>query len=507
MRRDLRTSSQAQIAVTCDAAIPDGIEPSSGSITAILGAGPAGLTAAFELTRHGRAAVVFEAAPSVGGLARTVEYHGYLFDLGGHRFFTKTPEVEQIWRDVLGDDLLLRPRLSRILYQGRFFRYPLQPWDAVQNLGLVETLRCAASYLKALCFPTRPEEDFETYISNRFGRRLYERFFRAYTEKVWGLPCSEIRAEWAAQRIRGLDFGAILRNAFEFGAPRTRRRVLRTLTSEFLYPRRGPGMMWERMSARLREAGVAIHLRTPVTRLEWDGRAITTIRCGSVSRRVSHVISTIPLSALCFSLEPPPPEPVLSAARSLRYRDFVIVALIYKERELFRDNWIYIHDPNVRAGRIQNFKNWSPEMTPDSETTCLGVEYFCTEGDDVWGQKDNELVRFAAGECASLGIAPLERLVDGAVVRVRKAYPVYDARYADAVTELRKFLKTIRNLQVAGRNGMHRYNNQDHSMLSGILAARNVMGADYDLWSVNADDEYLEEGSVHNAENYAIRAV
>lgn len=505
MRRDLLTSSHVQIAAERDGAVPDGVEPPSARIAAILGAGPAGLTAAFELARHKRPVAVFEAAPTVGGLARTVEYRGYLFDLGGHRFFTKTPEVEQIWRDILGDDLLLRPRLSRILYRGRFFRYPLQPWDAVRNLGLIEALRCAASYFRALCFPTHPEEDFETYICNRFGRRLYERFFRAYTEKVWGLPCSEIRAEWAAQRIRGLDFRAILRNAFEFGAPQERRHVLRTLTREFLYPRRGPGMMWERMSARLREAGVAIHLQTPVTRLEWDGEAITAIGWGSTRRHVSHVISAIPLSALCFSLDPPPPERVLSAARSLRYRDFLIVALIYKERELFRDNWIYIHDPNVRAGRIQNFKNWSPEMVPDSDTTCLGVEYFCTEGDSLWKQKDSELVRLAAQECALLGIAPAEKLVDGVAVRVPKAYPVYDGRYAEAVMEIRTFLETIRNLQVVGRNGMHRYNNQDHAMLSGILAARNVMGASYDLWSVNADDEYLEQGAVRSAEEYAAR--
>ncbi len=459
----------------------------------VLGAGPAGLSAAYELGRHGRTAQVFEAAPEVGGLARTVEYKGYLFDLGGHRFYTKVPSIETIWREVLGADLLVRPRLSRIYYHRRFFRYPLEPFDALRGLGVVEAARCALSYLRAVCFPERPEEDFETYICNRFGRRLFERFFRSYTEKVWGLPCKEIRAEWAAQRIRGLSFRTLLKDAFEFGGKQDRKSRLRTLTNEFLYPRRGPGMMWERMREIVERQGSVVHLKAPVERVFRTAERVTGIQALGRRFEASHLISTLPVSTLCLIMDPPPPDRILKAARSLRYRDFLIVALIVRRRDVFPDTWIYIHEPGVRVGRIQNFKNWSPEMTPDPETTCLGMEYFCNAGDELWRMSDDGLIRFASGECESLGIAAATHVTDGAVVRVPKAYPVYDSNYPAALAEIRQFLSNFPNLHCAGRNGMHRYNNQDHAMLSGILAAGNVMGAAHDLWSVNTDEEYLEE--------------
>jgi len=459
----------------------------------ILGAGPAGLSAAYELGRHGRAARVFEASPEVGGLARTVEHKGYLFDLGGHRFYTKAASIEAIWREVLGGDLLVRPRLSRIYFHQRFFRYPLEPLDALRGLGVAEAARCALSYLHALCFPQRPEDDFETYICNRFGRRLFERFFRSYTEKVWGLSCKEIRAEWAAQRIRGLSFSALLKDSFEFGGRQNRRSRLRTLTNEFLYPRRGPGMMWERMRQIIERQGSCIHLKAPVEKVLRTPERVTGIQALGKRFDASHVISTLPVSTLCLTLDPPAPDAVLQAARSLRYRDFLIVALIVRRRDVFPDTWIYIHEPGVRVGRIQNFKNWSPDMTPDPETTCLGMEYFCNEGDELWRMPDADLVKFASAECESLGIVPAPLVIDGAVVRVPKAYPVYDSNYPQAMAEIRAFLSTLPNLHCAGRNGMHRYDNQDHAMLSGILAAGNVMGAAHDLWSVNTDGEYLEE--------------
>lgn len=461
----------------------------------ILGAGPAGLSAAYELGRHGRTARLFEAGTEVGGLARTVEYKRYLFDLGGHRFYTKVASIEAIWREVLGADLLLRPRLSRIYFHRRFFRYPLEPLDALRGLGVVEAARCGLSYLYAACFPQRPEEDFETYICNRFGRRLFERFFRSYTEKVWGLSCKEIRAEWAAQRIRGLSFSALLKDSFEFGGKQNRRTRLRTLTNEFLYPRRGPGMMWERMRQIVERQGSVVHLKAPVEKVFRSADRVTGIQALGKRFEASHVISTLPVSTLCLIMDPPAPDAVLKAARSLRYRDFLIVALIVRRRHVFPDTWIYIHEPGVRVGRIQNFKNWSPEMTPDPETTCLGMEYFCNAGDELWTMTDAELIQFASAECESLGIAPARLVSDGAVVRVPKAYPVYDSRYPEAMAEIRAFLETIPNLHCAGRNGMHRYNNQDHAMLSGILAAGNVMGAAHDLWSVNTDEEYLEEVS------------
>ncbi|HXI39417.1 MAG TPA: NAD(P)/FAD-dependent oxidoreductase [Bryobacteraceae bacterium] len=458
----------------------------------ILGAGPAGLSAAHELAGKGVPSTVLEQDSVVGGLARTVEYNGYRFDIGGHRFFTKLPQIEKIWKDVLGEDLLVRPRLSRIFYRGKFFQYPLEPLDALIGLGPVEALRCLASFARARLAPSLPEDDLETWLSNRFGRRLFHTFFESYTEKVWGLRCSQIQAEWGKQRIRGLSLATLLWNSL--GGIRSNSGTPKTLIRQFFYPRLGPGMMWSRMRELIERQGARVVLNAPVEEIRWESGRVTAVRAGGTVYAAEHFISSIPIRELIGRLIPPPPEVLHRAIDDFNYRDFIVVALIIRCRNLFADNWIYIHDPNVAVGRIQNYGNWSPEMTRDSSSTCLGFEYFCQQDDALWKASDEDLVARAAQELAHLGLAGRNAVIDAKVVRVPKAYPVYDGVYRRGVAAVREFLHTVPNLQLVGRNGMHRYNNQDHSMLTAILAARNVMGANHNLWDLESDSEYLEDG-------------
>ncbi|MFN3326322.1 MAG: NAD(P)/FAD-dependent oxidoreductase [Bryobacteraceae bacterium] len=465
-----------------------------GSI-AIIGAGPAGLSAAYELARHERTSVVIEASRMVGGLARTEEYRGYLFDIGGHRFYTKVSLVERLWKEILGEDLITRPRLSRIYYRSKFFRYPLEPVDALRQLGMWEAFRCGASYVRAKIAPESPEDNFETWVTNRFGKRLFRLFFKSYTEKVWGIPCKQIRAEWAAQRIRDLSLVSLVLNALWPSHLRSKESTIKTLINEFLYPRRGPGMMWEHMAAILESRNTRVVYNAPVERICWRPGRVESLTAGGQRWNTDHAISSMPIRQLIECLDPDPPAWLQEAAADFKYRDFLTVVLILKGDQLFPDNWIYIHDPKVRVGRIQNYKNWSPEMVPDPATTCLGLEYFCSEGDDLWSRSDAELLELGKKEIAHLGLASPETYLDGVVLRVHKAYPVYDETYERGLARIRDFLGTVPNLQLIGRNGMHRYNNQDHSMLTGILAARNVMGHRYDLWSASADAEYLEDGA------------
>jgi protoporphyrinogen oxidase len=477
---------------------------SEAPLATIIGAGPAGLSAAWELSRAGASCEVLEQDSVVGGISRTVNYKGYLFDIGGHRFFTKVAAVENMWREVLGDDLLQRPRLSRIYYKSRFFNYPLDPTNALRNLGMFESARCVASYAKAQLARKLPEDDFATYISNRFGSRLFEIFFRSYTEKVWGIPCTEIRSDWAAQRIAGLDMASLLRNAASRLLPsRGNGRVIKTLIHEFVYPRLGPGMMWERTRDLVEAAGNPVRLHASIDRIEWDGTRIQAVCAGTRRFPVQNLISSMPIRNFFRYLSPAPPEAVLRAAESLAYRDFLIVALIFREQHMFPDNWIYIHDPSVDVGRIQNFKNWSPAMVPDPATTCLGMEYFCFKGDALWSRSDADLIEQAKREIGQVGLGDPAKVFDGHVVRVPKAYPVYDDNYQQALTVIRDFVEQVPNLQFVGRNGMHRYNNQDHSMLSAILAARNLLGGKYSVWDVNVDDEYHEAGGIVTEEELA----
>ena len=466
----------------------------------IIGAGPAGLTAAHELATRGVPVAVLEQDSRVGGLARTEENGGFRFDIGGHRFFTKVPMIERLWRSVLGPDFLKRPRLSRIYYRGRFFQYPLRPLDVFRKLGLATSAAVLASYVAARLRPIPDEVSFADWIVNRFGRRLYLIFFKTYTEKVWGIPCEKIAAEWAAQRIRGLSLRSAVQSMF------VRRRgsaAIKTLIDEFEYPRLGPGMMWERFAELVREHGGTVTLNARVTRLQRGDGGITDVEYVSTQGpgriAASHVISTMPVPALVDALDPPVAAGIGAAARRLRHRDFLTVALMLDQADVFADNWIYIHDPSVRVGRIQNFKNWSPEMVPDPSWTCLGLEYFCNTGDDLWNMSDDALVELAKKELAAIGLGDPSRVRRGVVVRAPKAYPVYDQGYADALQVVRDGLSPIPNLQLVGRNGMHKYNNQDHSMLTGILAARNILGEHYDLWQVNVEEEYHEDAAASAA--------
>jgi protoporphyrinogen oxidase len=460
----------------------------------IIGAGPAGLTAAYELSKHNVPAVVLEADNIVGGISRTVNYKNYLFDIGGHRFFTKWDEVNQVWNEILSGQFLARPRLSRIFYRKKFFYYPLRAKNALFGLGPIETVRIVFSYLRSRLVYYHNEQNLEQWVSNRFGKRLYEIFFKTYTEKVWGVPCTEIRAEWAAQRIQGLSLTTAIRNAL-FKQHTT---SVKTLINSFHYPERGPGQMWETLTDRLRRHGYPVLLQRPVTRIVHDHKRVTSVETRGVNGTEIHpgtdFISSMPIRDLINALDPPAPKEVLEAANRLRYRDFLIVSLIINRKHVMPDNWIYIHEPNVRVGRIQNFKNWSPAMVPDPEKTCLGMEYFVFENDDLWSSPDDKLIELAKREIGELGLARPEEIEDGAVVRMPKAYPMYSPDWVRQVAIIRQYLETaLPNLQLVGRNGMHKYNNQDHSMMTAMCAARNIMGAKYDLWAINTEAEYHEE--------------
>jgi protoporphyrinogen oxidase len=470
----------------------------------VVGAGPAGLSCGYELARNGYPIVVLEQDPRyVGGLARTIEYKGFRFDIGGHRFFSKNPEIEALWTELMGERMRVRRRLSRIYYRGRFFKYPLEPIDALRKLGPREAVSCLLSYLRAQRNRQSPIQSFEDWVVRAFGRRLYEIFFRSYTEKVWGVPCSEISAEWAAQRIKGLSLASLMLSLLP-GRPRNG-RVIKTLIDRFRYPPHGPGEVWERVAGLIEKKGGIVRMGERLVRVRRAGGRVTSVtsRCGEAlqTHEGSHFISTMPLAQLVSALDPPAPDDVIASARALRYRDFITVAVIVEQAEVFPDNWIYIHDHRVQVARIQNFKNWSDEMVPDPRFTMLGLEYFCFEGDALWSATDGELVAIAKNELNMLGLANRAEVIDGIVVRQSKAYPMYDHCYQSNVARVREYLESAaRNLQVAGRNGMHKYDNQDHAMLTGLMAARNVMGSSFDLWRVNSDAEYLED----EVESYAV---
>jgi len=472
----------------------------------IIGGGPAGLTAAYELSKRGQTVLVLESDPHyVGGISRTVAYHGYRFDIGGHRFFSKSQEVEDLWTEILGSDMLQRPRSSKIYYRGQFYAYPLKPFEALSKLGLLESTLCVLSFLKAKINPTRNPKSFEDWVVNQFGERLFRIFFKTYTEKVWGMSCGEISADWAAQRIKGLSLASAIKNAILPKRERKdRKQVVKTLIDTFRYPRLGPGMMWETCAEKVRAMGGLVLLGRSVTGCRWDASAqqwtITARTTGGKLEeyRAEHLVSSMPVRQLVSQIEPRLPEPVLRAGNSLHYRDFLTIGLILKERNRFSDNWIYIHDPNVKVGRVQNYKSWSPEMVSDPNFCSYGLEYFCFEGDGLWTSPDEDLKALATKEIEQIGLGIAADVVDGCVIRQAKAYPVYDDNYRQHVEVIRQALAAhCPNLHLVGRNGMHKYNNQDHAMMTAMLAARNIVAGEnlYDVWSVNEDGEYHESGS------------
>ena len=482
---------------------------------AIIGAGPAGLTAGYLLTKQGLSVTIIEKdATYVGGISRTVEHGGFRFDIGGHRFFSKSREVVDLWNELLPDDFIQRPRMSRIYYEGKFYSYPLRAFEALANLGLWRSTMCMASFAWAKAFPNKNVKSFEDWVVNQFGRRLYSIFFKTYTEKVWGMPCDEMSADWAAQRIKGLSLGAAVIDGLKRSLNLNKRpndgMGTKTLLETFRYPRLGPGMMWDAARDRIVEAGSEVRMATSLAQLRFDDaaqmwRVQTAGPDGAGTITARHVISSAPMRELAGRIFPLPAT--LPQALDLKYRDFLTVALMIRSEDLFPDNWIYIHDPRVKVGRVQNFRSWSPEMVPDPDLACVGLEYFCFEGDGLWSSSDDDLVKLATAEMAQLGLCKPEQVVGGAVVRQEKAYPVYDDAYAANVDTMRRELEdSYPTLHMVGRNGMHRYNNQDHAMMTAMLTVRNIVAGtrQYDIWAVNEDAEYHEAGD--EGEQEALRS-
>jgi protoporphyrinogen oxidase len=469
---------------------------------AIIGAGPAGLTAAYLLGKGNQQVHVFEKDPVyVGGISRTETYKGYHFDIGGHRFFSKSKEVEDFWTEILGDEMLERPRSSRIYYNKKFFSYPLVAFEALRKLGIIESALCVLSYLKAKLFPVKDPTNFEDWVTNQFGKRLFNIFFKTYTEKVWGIPCKEISADWAAQRIKGLSLSSAIWNALfkpKPGAGKDKDKVIKTLIDSFRYPKYGPGMMWETCTEKCRAMGVQVDMGCSIEQVRLDNNGKWSVQTGDgrTLDGFDYVLSSAPMRELIAHVVPRFPENAFGAAQRLEYRDFLTVVLICRDEDAFSDNWIYIHDPSVKVGRIQNFKSWSPFMVPDPSMACYGMEYFCFEGDGLWTSSDEELISLGKKEIQQIGLTRQSAVVDGYVVRQKKAYPVYDQDYKEKVAAVRETLRAYPGLYLVGRNGMHKYNNQDHSMMTAMLAAKNILaGRDiYDLWDVNEDAEYHEGG-------------
>ena len=475
----------------------------------IIGAGPAGLTAAYLLAKAGKSVRVIERDPVyVGGISRTVRYKDFHFDIGGHRFFSKSREVVDLWNEILPDDFIDRPRLSRIYYGNKYYAYPLRAFEALRNLGIFTSALCMASYAWAKATPISPAKNFHQWVRNQFGEKLFSIFFKTYTEKVWGMACDDISADWAAQRIKGLSLGAAVIDGLKrsMGLNKAPAATLgeqggvKTLLESFRYPRKGPGMMWETARDKIIAMGGEILMDRDLASLRWDGAAWSVeVKTGAgvvETYTAASVISSAPITELAGALQPRPAS--YAHAMDLKYRDFITVALIAPTSAAkdFPDNWIYIHDPSVKVGRIQNFLSWSPEMAP-AGFACLGLEYFCFEGDGLWNSPDADLIELAKQEIGQIGLIAPDAVIDASVVRQPKAYPVYDDAYQLNVDAVRDELETAYpTLHLVGRNGMHKYNNQDHAMMTAMLTVENILAGErkFNVWSVNEDAEYTEAG-------------
>lgn len=472
---------------------------------AIIGAGPAGLTAGYLLTKQGKTVAIIEKDETyVGGISRTVEHEGYRFDIGGHRFFSKSQQVVDLWNEILPDDFIQRPRMSRIYYEGKFYSYPLRAFEALSNLGILRSAACMLSYLRYKLFPVTEVKSFEDWTTNQFGHKLYSIFFKTYTEKVWGMPCNEMSSDWAAQRIKGLSLWSAVVDGVKRSLGLNKKpndgQAAKTLLETFRYPRLGPGMMWDAARDKIIAAGGTVIMGHGLEQLASDGAGSWRMSASGAEGKVvitaKDAISSAPMRELAARLHPLL-DTTLNAS-NLKYRDFLTVALKIKSEDLFPDNWIYIHDDKVQVGRVQNFRSWSPEMVPDEDVACVGLEYFCFEGDGLWSSSDEDLIALATKEMNILGLCDPKDVIGGAVVRQEKAYPVYDEDYAANVEAMRQELEAkFPSLHLVGRNGMHRYNNQDHAMMTAMLTTENIIAGKrlYDTWCVNEDAEYHEAGN------------
>lgn len=458
----------------------------------IIGAGPAGLTAAWEAEKHGKKTLILESDKEIGGISRTVEKNGWRFDIGGHRFFTKVDEIYKIWEEILDkDDFLLRPRMSRIYYKNKFYDYPLKASNALFNLGIIEAIRCVLSYFYVRIFPPKNQDNFENWVAARFGWRLYNIFFKTYTEKVWGVKATTIGSDWASQRIKNLSLMKAIINAFQINKSG---EIITTLIDKFKYPKYGPGMMWETAYKKLIEKNHEIILSSRVLEIKKENSNYIVTTKDGLTFLAKNIISSMPLAHLPKTVKPAPSENILKAGENLKFRDFLSVALVIDKDDAFPDNWIYIHDPGVKVGRVQNYGSWSPYMVKEGKT-CLGLEYFVNIGDELWNMDDEKLIALAIKELEQLSLINSNSTLEGYVVRMPKAYPVYDLEYSNNIKKIREWLiSDHKNIFPVGRNGMHRYNNQDHSMMTAILSVRNILlHEENDIWEVNVEEDYHEE--------------
>jgi protoporphyrinogen oxidase len=460
----------------------------------ILGAGPAGLAAAYKLVEKNKSVVILEKDRQVGGMSKTNSFKGYLFDQGPHRFFTKSEKVMRFWQKILGNDLRKVSRLTRIYYKKKFFYYPLKPMNALFKLGILNSSIVMLSYLKSKVFPYKEEKTFEQWVSNRFGKKLYRTFFKAYTEKLWGIPCSKIQAEWVAQRIKGLSLRTAIKNAF---FPDKSGKI-KTLVEEFYYPKYGAGSMYERMAEIVAKGGKGkIALRNDVLELTHGNGLIKGVKTRGENGNVKNwegdnFISSIPITLLVRKLLPRAPRKILEAVRNLKYRSTIFVNLVLDCASPFPDNWIYVHEPATRMLRLTNIINFSPDLLKDKNKTGLVLEYVCGENSKFWNLDDKKLLRLGLTDLEKIGLGKKEDFVDGFITRSAKTYPVYDAEYPRNLRIIKDYLGQFKNLQLIGRYGMFKYNNMDHSALTGFYAAENVLGKKHNIWEVNTDEEYHE---------------
>lgn len=465
----------------------------------IVGAGPAGLAAGYEMARHRARVTVLERLPQLGGLSRTVQHDGCRFDMGPHRFFTRNEEVNQLFQDVVADDTVQVPRLTRIFYNNQYFNYPLTPLNALFGVGVGASIGILSSYLTTRLqrqFHPREPENFEEWVTDQFGARLFQTFFKTYTEKVWGIPCTQIGADWAGQRIKGLSLAAAVWNALSH----SKSKKIKTLIDEFRFPRLGAGQFYEKMAALIEAHGSVVKTERRVVQIVREGfRVQRIVVADELGQReeleARHFMSSAPLTEMVAMLSPAPPAAVLEACRRLRYRDHLGVHLKLAGHP-FPDNWIYVHSKQVRMARIANYRNFSPAMADRDDVSPLTVEYFTFKGDDVWRRSDEELVALASHELAQMKIAKTEQVLSGLVVRSEKAYPVIETGFQQHIDTIKQWLDRFENLTPIGRSGMFKYNNQDHAIYTGLLAARTALGhGKYDPWRVNIDAEYQEGGA------------